>query len=114
MPQKSGHAKEGYEGDDEEQREELPGLDSRTPALIDDTDTDEENDAHAFDHPSTYVDQPWIWIPADHLGLSSVLVKELMNAGVCASDVGAEMREDGTVEVSRNPPDEKWCGGHDA
>lgn len=110
--QKSVQSEKDHEGNDEEH----PGLglDPTTPALVDDTDEETEDDVHAFDHPSTYVDQPWIWIPADHLGLSSLLVKELMGAGVCASDVGAEMREDGTVEVSRNPPDEKWSGGYNA
>lgn len=102
------------EKDHEDNDEEHPGLDPATPALVDDTDEETEDDVHAFDHPSTYVDQPWIWIPADHLGLSSLLVKELMDAGVCASDAGAEMREDRTVEVSRNPPDEKWSGGYNA
>lgn len=95
---------------------ELPILDPPTAALTDDEDDDEEedDDVHAFDHPSTYVDQPWIWIPKDQLGLSSFLVKELQDSGVSASDVGAEIKEDGIVEVSRNPPDEDWSGGHDS
>ena len=108
--QKSVQSEKDHEGNDEEH----PSLDPATPALVDDTDEESEDDVHAFDHPSTYVDQPWIWIPTDHLGLSSLLVKELMDVGVCASDAGAEMREDGTVEVSRNPPDEKWSGGYNA
>ena len=82
----------------------------------DDTDSDdeeEEDDAHAFDHPSTYQDQPWIWIPKDVLGLSEILANDLRDGGVDASDVGAFMDEKGVVEVRRNPPDEEWTGGHD-
>lgn len=82
--------------------------------LTDDSDDSDEDDVHAFDHPSIYVEQPWIWIPKDHLGLSGLLVKELQDAGINASDLGAEMQEDGIVEVTRNPPDEEWAGGHDA
>ena len=75
---------------------------------------EDEEDEHAFDHPSTYQEQPWIWIPKDVLGLSDILAKELRDAGVDASDVGAFMDEKGVVEVRRNPPDEEWAGGHDA
>ncbi|KAF7782412.1 hypothetical protein Agabi119p4_1788 [Agaricus bisporus var. burnettii] len=91
-----------------------PALSPATEALTDDSDDSEEDDAHAFDHPSIYVEQPWIWIPRDHLGLSGLLVKELQDAGVNASDLGAEMQVNGVVEVTRNPPDEEWTGGHDA
>ncbi|KAH6914205.1 DUF221 family protein [Coprinopsis sp. MPI-PUGE-AT-0042] len=78
-------------------------------------DSDEEAaDDHAFDHPSTYEQQKWVWIPKDPLGLSELLAKELRDAGVDASDVGALMDEKGVVEVKRNPPDEEWTGGHDA
>ena len=80
-----------------------------------DSDGEEEDDgAHAFDHPSTYQEQPWIWIPKDILGLSEVLAQDLRDAGVEASDIGAFMDEKGVVEVRRNPPDEEWAGGHDA
>jgi len=89
-------------------------FDPAAQALMDDSDEEDDDDVHAFDHPSTYVDQPWIWIPKDQIGLSSFLVKELQDAGVSASDLGAEIREDGIVEVSRNPPDEDWSGGHDS
>ncbi|KXN90147.1 hypothetical protein AN958_04637 [Leucoagaricus sp. SymC.cos] len=92
---------------------ECPTLDAAAPALMDHSDEDDD-DVHAFDHPSIYVDQPWIWIPKDQLGLSTFLVKELQDVGVSASDLGAEMREDGIVEVTRSPPDEEWTGGHDA
>ncbi|TEB37492.1 DUF221-domain-containing protein [Coprinellus micaceus] len=83
---------------------------------VDDTDSDdeeEEDDTHAFDHPSTYQEQPWIWIPKDVLGLSEILAQDLRSGGVDASDVGAFMDEKGVVEVRRNPPDEEWTGGHD-
>lgn len=81
----------------------------------DDGSSDEEayNDDHAFDHPSTYVEQPWIWLPHDRLGFSTMFVEELKSVGVDASDVGAVMDEKGVVEVTRNPPDEEWTGGHD-
>jgi hypothetical protein len=42
-----------------------------------------------------------------------VLVKELHEAKVEASDVGAKMNKKGVVEVNRNPPDEAWSGGLD-
>jgi hypothetical protein len=77
---------------------------------------DEDEDAlgaHAFDHPATYVEQPRIWVPRDTLKLSTLLVNELRNAGVDASDDGALMDNKGIVEVSGNPPDEEWSRGHD-
>ncbi|KAF5389147.1 hypothetical protein D9757_004969 [Collybiopsis confluens] len=61
-------------------------------------------DEHAFDHPSTYVDQPCIWIPRDPLGLSRVLVEYLEGAGIRASDEGATLGLKGVVEVTRPPP----------
>jgi calcium permeable stress-gated cation channel len=83
--------------------------------LSDEDSSDEEDhfDEHAFDHPSTYVEQAWIWLPRDRLGLSEVLVEELKSHGVDASDAGATMDERGIVEVTRNPPDEEWSGGQD-
>jgi len=61
-------------------------------------------DKHAFDHPSTYVEQPCIWIPKDTLGLCRVLVQYLEEAGVSASDEGASMDVKGVVEVTSAPP----------
>ncbi len=83
--------------------------------LSDEEDGDDEADfdEHAFDHPSTYEEQKWIWIPHDTLGLSEMLVQDLKDVGVDASDEGANMDEKGVVEVTRNPPDEEWAGGHD-
>ncbi|CAL1696410.1 unnamed protein product [Somion occarium] len=77
-------------------------------------DEDEDFDENGFNHPSTYTEQPWVWIPKDDLGVSELLVRELQAAGVGASDTGATMDRKGTVEVQRNPPDEEWAGGHDA
>ncbi|TFK44505.1 hypothetical protein BDQ12DRAFT_701964 [Crucibulum laeve] len=90
-------------------------LDPATPAatLPDDDSDEEDQDDHAFDHPSTYVDQPWIWIPRDRFGFSELLVQDLTSAGVGASNTGAVMDGKGVVEVTRNPPDEEWTGGHD-
>lgn len=103
-----------------EESEESVAVRMDPPALaeIDLSDDDEgedeaEQDEHAFDHPSTYVEQSWIWIPKDTLGLSEVLVQELKDAGVDSSNLGATMDEHGIVEVSRNPPEEEWLGGHD-
>ncbi|KAJ8076810.1 phosphate metabolism protein 7 [Marasmius tenuissimus] len=99
-------------------KEELPTFDAPAPAGIDLSDEDEEEDEemqddHAFDHPSTYEEQRWIWVPKDTLGLSEILVKELHDKGIEASDSGATMDAKGVVEVSRNPPDKTWTGGHD-
>ncbi len=80
----------------------------------DEEDEDKDFDVHGFDHPSTYEEQPWIWVPKDPLGISSYFVKDLRAVGVEASDEGATMDPGGTVEVQRNPPDEDWQGGHDA
>ncbi|THU96939.1 hypothetical protein K435DRAFT_663532 [Dendrothele bispora CBS 962.96] len=77
-----------------------------------DPEEEEDLDDHAFDHPSTYVEQRWIWVPKDRLGLSQVIITELRNAGVAASDEGATINRKGVVEVTRNPPDEEWVGGH--
>ncbi|CAA7259132.1 unnamed protein product [Cyclocybe aegerita] len=92
-------------------KKNVPVFDEAAPAL-DDSD-EEEQDEHAFDHPSTYVDQSCVWLPKDPLGLSEFLVNELKAAGIDASDVGASIDEKGVVEVTRNPPDEEWTGGHD-
>ncbi|KAF8586260.1 hypothetical protein K439DRAFT_1256232, partial [Ramaria rubella] len=83
---------------------------------LDDPDSsgdDSDFDDNGFEHPSTYRDQPWIWLPKDELGLSEVLVTELRTGGVDASDEGSYMDKQGNVEVTRNPPDEAWTGGHD-
>ncbi|KAJ7072039.1 DUF221 family protein [Mycena amicta] len=71
------------------------------------TDEEEETDENAFDHPSTYQTQRWIWIPKDRLGFSRLLLDDLRRAGVDASDEGAVMDERGVVEATRNPPDEE-------
>jgi len=60
-------------------------------------------DDHGFDHPSTYAEQPWIWIPKDDLGLSEVLVAELKASRVEASNEGSSIDHKGTVDVSRKP-----------
>src|ERR1700722_4411809 len=80
----------------------------------DDTSEDEvDHDEHAFDHPSTFKEQCWIWIPRDILGLSAMLVKDLKDVGIEASDDGAVMDDRGVVQVLRNPPDEEWERGKD-
>ena len=94
-PKFSPPAKRGTQGEDEE-------------------DVDKDFDVHGFDHPSTYEQQPWVWVPRDPYGISRLVVEELRAAGVEASDEGAVMDEKGTVEVTRNPPDQDWEGGNDA
>lgn len=100
-------------------KSQFPTFDAAAPAVTasddedDEEDEEDDHDEHAFDHPSTYVDQPWIWLPRDQLGLSELLAADLKAAGVDASDVGASMDGKGIVEVTRNPPDEEWLGGHD-
>ncbi|KAJ3853610.1 DUF221 family protein [Lentinula lateritia] len=69
------------------------------------TSSEDSLDEHAFDHPSTYVAQPCVWIPRDPLGLSTVLVEYLEEAGVRASDEGAIMDAKGSVMVMKPPPE---------
>lgn len=80
----------------------IPVFDPATPV---DTDfsSEDDHDEHAFDHPSSHIDQRWIWLPCDQLGLSELLANDLKAASV---DVGASMDEKGIVEVTRNPPNE--------
>ena len=108
-------SKPSIDSKEESKNTSFPVFDPAAPAVEDSDSSDDEEDLgdHAFDHPSTYVNQPWIWLPKDSLGLSELLVSELKEAGIDASDVGATMDEEGVVEVSRNPPDEEWSGGHD-
>lgn len=116
---KSSKASKLSQKSEESVKSKKSGPPSIAPAAkaLEDSDSDsdftEDEDEHAFDHPSTYVDQPWIWVPKDSLGLSEMLISDLKLVGVDASNVGAEMDEKGIVEVSRNPPDEDWSGGHD-
>jgi calcium permeable stress-gated cation channel len=93
-------------------------IDAPAKALVDeniDSDVEDDFEEHAFDHPSTYVQQRMIWIPKwdAHQELSTELVKEIEGRGVAASDLGATIDEVGNVNVTRGPPDEDWSGGHD-
>lgn len=107
--------------DSDRKKEKPVTLDPPAPRLREageyDDDEDEELEEHAFDHPSTYAEARWIWLPHDELGFSGVLLEELKGTGsesiVEASDVGATMDVKGIVECSRNPPDEDWTGGYD-
>lgn len=78
----------------------------------DDDDYDDDLEENAFNHPSTYQDQPWIWLPQweSHPEISAQLVEDIKAVGVEASDVGALIDDHGTVWVKRNPPDEDWDG----
>jgi hypothetical protein len=85
------------------------------PALRDpgEEDAEEEYEENAFNHPATYQDQPWIWLPHDPLGFATIFSEDLRAVGVDASDLGSTMDTRGTVEVNRSPPDEGWAGGVD-
>ena len=78
----------------------------------DSDDYDDDLEENAFNHPSTYQDQPWIWIPQweAHPEISAQLVEDIKASGVEASDIGAVIDDNGTVWVKRNPPDEDWDG----
>jgi hypothetical protein len=78
----------------------------------DSDDYDDDLEENAFNHPSTYQNHPWIWVPQweAHPEISIQLVEDIKAGGVEASDVGAIIDEHGTVWVKRNPPDEDWDG----
>ncbi|ESK88187.1 duf221 family protein [Moniliophthora roreri MCA 2997] len=109
---KKSKASKKYHSDSEEDSEE-EDVESNPDFDPPDPNQEDEEDPHAFDHPSTYKAQRWIWVPRDELGLSRTLVQYLKNHGVEASDEGADMDSKGVVEVTRGPPDEEWLGGHD-
>ncbi|KAG5221026.1 phosphoglycerate mutase [Salix suchowensis] len=67
-------------------------------ASEDDEDLVDQLNDNAFDHPSSYVEQRWIWIPKDELGLSELIVADLKAAEVQASDSGSTMDKRGVVE----------------
>ncbi|KAF8893933.1 late exocytosis, associated with Golgi transport-domain-containing protein [Infundibulicybe gibba] len=91
-----------------------PTIDPPAPSAgTDDEEGVEDYDDHAFDHPSTYKPQAWVWIPRDRLGFSELLAGDLRAVGVAASDAGAVMDKKGVVEVTRGPPGVSWNGGHD-
>jgi hypothetical protein len=117
-PSSSGDRKKPDEHAKDDGKLKLAGEDNPDDEEEDGDDDDEPQDKadfdeHAFDHPSTYKAQPCVWIPRDTLGLSGVLVKELMLVGITASDEGAVMDDKGIVEVLRSPPDEEWLEGID-
>lgn len=54
--------------------------------------------------PSTYQEQPTIWVAEDEHGLSRHEVAKIEAAQVKASMHGAHIDKDGTFSVSRGPP----------
>ncbi|KAG8834258.1 hypothetical protein FRC17_009267 [Serendipita sp. 399] len=77
-----------------------------------DDDSDDDLEEHAFDHPSTYQPQRWVWIPRwERFPLSEELVKDMKGHSIDASDLGANIDDAGGVTVTRGPPDEDWSGG---
>jgi hypothetical protein len=119
----SGKKKSGFLGALASATPEGIKIDAAAPALVDrdgdgiagESDSDEYLEDHAFDHPSTYQTQQWIWLPKwpDHPELSKTLVDDIKAAKVDAADEGATIDDSGNVHVSRGPPDEAWDGGHD-
>lgn len=106
---------EGFEDSYKSDVESKPTVSTIERPLAQESDEEEEGgNEHTFDHPSVYEDQAWIWLPKDPLGLSELLVNDLIAVGINASDVGAKMDNKGIVEVTRTPPDQEWEGGHDA
>lgn len=87
------------------------GLRGRTDG-DDSDDYDDDLEENAFNHPSTYQDQQWIWIPRWEAcpEISAQLIEDIKAGGVEASDLGAIIDDNGTVQVTRNPPDEDWDG----
>lgn len=87
------------------------GLRGRTDG-DDSDDYDDDLEENAFNHPSTYQDQQWIWIPRWEAcpEISAQLIEDIKAGGVEASDLGAIIDDNGTVRVTRNPPDEDWDG----
>jgi len=66
---------------------------------------------NGFDPPSTFQDQPIIWLAEDAHGLARIEVTKIQQAKVEASTQGANMDQDGKIHVSRGPPDETWLDG---
>jgi hypothetical protein len=87
------------------------GLHGRSDGY-DSDEYDDDLEENAFNHPSTYQDQPWIWIPQweAHPEISAQLIRDIKAGDVEASDLGAIIDDHGTVWVKRNPPDEDWNG----
>lgn len=86
-----------------------PKLVYRKSERNEDTDSSGEDadfDDKGFQHPSTYEEQPCIWIPKDGLGLSRYLIAELSASKVLASDEGTSISDEGYVVVTQGPPDE--------
>jgi hypothetical protein len=91
-------------------------IDAPAKALADhDSDVDDDLEDNAFNHPSTWEPQRWIWLPRWKAfpAVSEELMKELKESKVDASDLGAVIDDGGNVEVTRGPPDEDWSGGLD-
>ncbi|KAF7324418.1 DUF221 family protein [Mycena venus] len=65
-----GRALEGAAASSVERRVEQDAVD-----LSDDDSSRGEAQEQEFDHPSVHIQQPWIWIPADRLGLSKLFVE---------------------------------------
>ncbi|KIK66859.1 hypothetical protein GYMLUDRAFT_37938 [Collybiopsis luxurians FD-317 M1] len=100
------------EGSQNQQNAPSPPLPNLDTSEVSSSSLQDSLDEHAFDHPSTYAEQPYIWIPRDPLGLSRVLVEYLEGAGVRASDEGAVMDVKGVVEVTKAPPESTGAGSY--
>jgi hypothetical protein len=59
-----------------------------------------------FSHPAAVEAQRMIWLPKDHLGLVHEIEQDLASQDILYSTDGAEMNDEGHVEVTLAPPEE--------
>lgn len=65
--------------------------------------TDPEDIKHAYDYPTVSSKCPYLWIPRDPYGFSTVQIQELEGI-VEISDEGASFNEKGAIEWETAPP----------
>lgn len=67
----------------------------------------QSSSARYFAHPASVEAQRIVWIPRDPLGLAESEVSEIVAQGIGVSMAGAEMDEQGRVDVDGPPPGEE-------
>ncbi|WVR05022.1 hypothetical protein IAU60_002034 [Kwoniella sp. DSM 27419] len=68
---------------------------------------DDGNDPMAFLHPATKLPQRTVWLPQDELGLCAAEIERNERDGVKSSSRAAWMDEQGKVQISGPPPDDR-------